>query len=125
MKRPRARFYDLSKVIIGAAEKPSQTGRKIPQDVPVIGFDNVELSSIVHPPLTTIHQPKYEIGQAAVEVLLRLAGKEEALFKRTGQLFPCRSMPRKCMAVGSSNMGRSAPVRGDKRTEVQAHSRSE
>ena len=37
MKRPRARFYDLSKVIIGAAEKPSQTGRKIPQvRIPIV-----------------------------------------------------------------------------------------
>jgi LacI family transcriptional regulator len=42
-----------------------------------MGFDNVELSAIVHPPLTTIHQPKYEIGQAAVEILLRLAGRGE------------------------------------------------
>ena len=41
------------------------------------GFDNVELAGIVHPPLTTIHQPKYEIGQAAVEILLRLAGRGE------------------------------------------------
>lgn len=31
MKRPRARFLDLSKCIMGAAEKPSQTGRAIPQ----------------------------------------------------------------------------------------------
>jgi predicted RNA-binding Zn-ribbon protein involved in translation (DUF1610 family) len=31
MKRPRAKFYDLSKLVIGAADKPSQTGRQIPQ----------------------------------------------------------------------------------------------
>jgi LacI family transcriptional regulator len=46
---------------------------KIPQDVSLIGFDNVDLAAIVHPPLTTIHQSKYEIGEAAVNVLLRLA----------------------------------------------------
>src|SRR5438477_5107172 len=34
---------------------------------------SVEFSSIIHPPLTTIHQPKYEMGHAAVEILLRLA----------------------------------------------------
>jgi LacI family transcriptional regulator len=51
-------------------------GRRIPEDVSVMGFDNVELASIVHPPLTTIHQPKYEIGQAAVETLLEMAKGE-------------------------------------------------
>ena len=54
-----------------------EAGRRIPEDVSVIGFDNVELAAIVNPPLTTIHQPKYEIGQAAVEILLRLAGRGE------------------------------------------------
>ena len=57
-----------------AASKPAGA---FPDDVSVIGFDNVELSTIVNPPLTTIHQPKYEIGQAAVEILLRLAGRGE------------------------------------------------
>ena len=37
----------------------------------------MELASIVYPPLTTIDQPKYEIGEAAVETLLRLAGRGE------------------------------------------------
>ena len=31
MKRPRARFHDLSSLIIGAKDKPSQTGRRVPQ----------------------------------------------------------------------------------------------
>ncbi len=52
-------------------------GRRIPEDVSVIGFDNTEISSIVHPPLTTIHQPKAELGQAAVEILLRLNSRNE------------------------------------------------
>lgn len=45
---------------------------KIPGDVSLIGFDNVGLAQVVHPPLTTISAPKYEIGQAAVETLLKL-----------------------------------------------------
>ena len=61
----------------GAMRALLEAGRRIPQDVSVIGFDNLELASIVHPPLTTIHQPTYDIGQAAVEVLLRLAGGGE------------------------------------------------
>jgi LacI family transcriptional regulator len=50
-----------------------ESGRRIPQDISLVGFDNVEFSSVVNPPLTTVHQPKKEIGQAAVEILLRLA----------------------------------------------------
>jgi DNA-binding LacI/PurR family transcriptional regulator len=50
-----------------------ERGLRIPEDLSLIGFDNLEFSSIMHPPLTTIHQPKYEMGQAAVEILLRMA----------------------------------------------------
>jgi LacI family transcriptional regulator len=70
-------FVASDTMAFGVMQALIDAGRKVPRDVSVLGFDNVELSSIVHPPLTTIHQPKYEIGQAAVEILLRLAGKEE------------------------------------------------
>jgi DNA-binding LacI/PurR family transcriptional regulator len=59
----------------GAVHAIHECGRRIPEDISLIGFDNLELSSVIHPPLTTIHQPKYEIGKAAVEILLRLAAK--------------------------------------------------
>jgi DNA-binding LacI/PurR family transcriptional regulator len=58
----------------GAVRTILDRGLRIPEDLSLIGFDNIEFSSIIHPPLTTIHQPKYEMGQAAVEILLRLAG---------------------------------------------------
>ena len=57
----------------GAVRTALDRGLRIPEDLSLIGFDNIEFSSIIHPPLTTIHQPKYEMGQAAVEILLRLA----------------------------------------------------
>ncbi len=50
-----------------------EAGLSIPDDISLIGFNNVELANVVRPPLTTIHQPKYEMGQAAVEILLGLA----------------------------------------------------
>ena len=59
----------------GATRAIHESGLRIPEDISLMGFDNVELSSVIHPPLTTIHQPKYELGKAAVEVLLRLAAK--------------------------------------------------
>jgi LacI family transcriptional regulator len=83
--------YGVMQALIGA-------GRKIPRDISVIGFDNVELSSIVHPPLTTIHQPKYEIGQAAVEVLLRLTGKTERRAAPEHRLFDVHLVERESCA---------------------------
>ena len=72
-----AAFVGSDTMAFGVMRALMEAGCRIPRDVSVIGFDNVELASIAHPPLTTIHQPKYEIGQAAVEILLRLAGHSE------------------------------------------------
>lgn len=58
----------------GVIRELIRSGRRIPEDVSVMGFDDIELASVVHPPLTTIHQPSHEVGKAAVEILLRLAG---------------------------------------------------
>jgi DNA-binding LacI/PurR family transcriptional regulator len=64
-------------VAFGVIKAAIEAGLRIPEDVSVIGFDDVELAALVHPPLTTIRQPKYEIGSAAIDVLLRLsAGKD-------------------------------------------------
>jgi len=57
----------------GAVRAILDRGLRIPEDLSLIGFDNIDFASIIHPPLTTIHQPKYEMGRAAVEILLRLS----------------------------------------------------
>ena len=53
-----------------------EKGIRIPEDISIIGFDNIEISQITSPPLTTMDQPKYETGKAAVEMLLSMAEKE-------------------------------------------------
>ena len=58
-------------VAFGVVQAAAETGKLIPRDLSLVGFDNLEFSALIHPPLTTIHQPKHEIGQAAVEILLR------------------------------------------------------
>ena len=57
----------------GVARAIFEAGLSIPEDISLIGSNNVELADVVRPPLTTIHIPKYEMGQAAVEILLDLA----------------------------------------------------
>ncbi|WPP43411.1 LacI family DNA-binding transcriptional regulator [Paenibacillus hunanensis] len=47
-------------------------GKKVPDDVQVIGFDDIPLSSLLSPALSTIRQPAYDMGRAAAELLIAL-----------------------------------------------------
>jgi LacI family transcriptional regulator len=50
---------------------------RVPDDMSVIGFDDVTYSAQMSPPLTTIHQPLVEMGKTAVNMLLRLIAGEQ------------------------------------------------
>ena len=50
---------------------------RIPQDIQIVGFDNIALASMVYPPITTVGQSIDEIGQATSDMLLWLMKKEE------------------------------------------------
>ena len=55
---------------VGVIECLLKHGRRVPEDVAVIGFDDIRMASWYKPSLTTIHQPVYEMGRMAVEMLL-------------------------------------------------------
>jgi DNA-binding LacI/PurR family transcriptional regulator len=59
-------------VAIGALMACQERGMTVPQELSIIGFDNIRMASYVTPPLTTIHQPKLELGNLATEVMLDL-----------------------------------------------------
>ena len=49
---------------------------QVPEDISVVGFDNLEQSSFFYPPLTTINQPAYEIGRLTAKILMdKISGK--------------------------------------------------
>jgi LacI family transcriptional regulator len=54
----------------GALQALREAGLRIPQDVAVVGFDDIPLASYSEPPLTTVHQPLREMGEAAARMLL-------------------------------------------------------
>ncbi|HEV2273315.1 MAG TPA: LacI family DNA-binding transcriptional regulator [Acidobacteriaceae bacterium] len=64
-------------VAFGVIKAAIEVGIRIPEDVSLIGFDDVEIARLVGPPLTTIRQPKYEMGSAAIEILLRLSSGKD------------------------------------------------
>ena len=47
-------------------------GLRVPDDISVAGFDDIEFAAVAEPALTTIHQPRRELGQAAATVLIDL-----------------------------------------------------
>ncbi|MCX7656915.1 MAG: LacI family transcriptional regulator [Treponemataceae bacterium] len=62
---------------IGALRAIREEGLRVPEDVSVIGCDNIYLSEITVPSLTTIHIPKYEIGIKAMEILMNMIEENE------------------------------------------------
>jgi len=59
----------LAMAAIGALR---ERGRRIPADVAVVGYDDVELAAYFNPPITTVRQPIHEAGGRLVETLLSL-----------------------------------------------------
>ena len=65
---------------LGAMEALDERGLQVPSDVAVIGFDDIEEARFSTPPLTTIRQPLYQQGEAALDlVLAQLEGRQVAL----------------------------------------------
>lgn len=58
-------------IALGAMRALMENGKKIPDDVAIVGYDDIVISSTVMPSLTTIRQPKYEMGQYAADILIK------------------------------------------------------
>ncbi|MCG8500760.1 MAG: LacI family DNA-binding transcriptional regulator [Firmicutes bacterium] len=70
-KRPTAIFAMSDMMAIGAMKAIKERGLQIPDDMAVVGFDNIRFSTMVEPQLTTISQPQYDIGCIAMDLLLK------------------------------------------------------
>ncbi len=68
---------------IGAMRALSEAGMRVPQDVSVTGFDDVDISSYIAPPLTTVHVPKRQIGQELVTMLFDKMAEKQVNTKLT------------------------------------------
>jgi LacI family transcriptional regulator len=68
--RPTAIFALNDLMALGALRAAAEAGCSVPGDLAVVGYDDLEIARFANPPLTTIAQPKKEIGVQAIELLV-------------------------------------------------------
>ena len=87
--RPDAVFCANDLMAIGAIDALREAGLTVPDDVAVAGFDDVDVATIVHPPLTTVLNPAYAIGVKAGQLLVsRLSGEYDGAGREIGLACP-------------------------------------
>jgi len=96
-KRPTAVFVGNDLMAIGGLCAASEAGLRIPSDLSVIGYDDIALASYSTPRLSTMAQPKYEMGQRIVSMLVeRIMGSAQPLRR---ELLQTRLIARQSTAV--------------------------
>lgn len=85
-------FCTSDLIAFGAYKAVKESGLRIADDISVIGFDNIEFSEYLTPPLTTIGQPIARIGERSVRMLLAMIGHEEEVVEN--YTFPVRLLRR-------------------------------
>jgi LacI family transcriptional regulator len=79
-ERPTACFVSNDPMAIGALRALHEAGVKVPEEMAVIGFDDIEVAAFVNPPLTTVRVFPEQIGKTAVQLLVeRLEGREPTM----------------------------------------------
>lgn len=74
--RPTAVFAGSDYQALGVIRAARELGLRVPEDVSVVGYDDLPVSAWVWPPLTTVHQPLREIAETATGMLLALARRK-------------------------------------------------
>ena len=74
--RPTAVLCGNDVLAVGAMQKARELGLRVPGDVSITGFDDIDLAGVVDPKLTTVRVPHNRMGEAAAEMLIKLISKQ-------------------------------------------------
>lgn len=79
VSRPTAIFAGNDLMAMGALLAVRELGLRCPEDVSIVGFDNLDTAELLEPSLTTVQEPVYRLGSTATELLIqRITGLEDA-----------------------------------------------
>lgn len=98
-RRPTAVFAAADDAAIGFIRTVRDAGLRTPEDVSVVGFDDIDYASVIDPPLTTMRQPREDLGRLAAEDLLARMGRD-------APLLPPRSARLRCELVERASVRR-------------------
>lgn len=76
--RPTAVFTYSDLLAIGALKALKEAKLKVPKDMALVGYDDIEFSSLLEVPLTTVHQPRYRIGEEGARILISRIEKKDS-----------------------------------------------
>jgi DNA-binding LacI/PurR family transcriptional regulator len=85
-QRPTAIFAGNDLMALGAIQAAWEAGLRVPEDLAIVGFDDIPLASAFVPPLTTVAQPLTDMGRVAVDMLVRRIEGKPA---RRRVILPC------------------------------------
>jgi LacI family transcriptional regulator len=97
--QPDGIFASVEHLAITSYVVCKDLGLKIPKDVKVISFSNLETAALLSPPLTTITQPAYEIGKEAASILLKALTKKNFQLTNSKLVLPSRLIERESTAI--------------------------
>ena len=78
---PTAIFACNDLMALGAIQSAAKHSLRVPDDLSIVGFDDISFAKYINPPLTTIRQPLHEIGQAAVKSIIDVIKNPKKTFQ--------------------------------------------
>jgi len=128
--RPTALFVSNDKMAVGVLRSLTADGVRVPDEIAIAGFDDIEMSEHLDPPLTTVHADAYRLGECAVERLMRLMSSPEIEGKRH-EILPttlviresCGSLRNSRALGGLARWDQNLPAGGQRRRRLDRDAR--
>jgi len=110
-RRPTAIFASADHAAIGFIRTVRDAGIRTPEDVSIVGFDDIDYASVIEPPLTTMRQPRADLGRLAAEDLLKRMGRNGVEIAPVHERLRCELIERASVRPPADGRSTRSPAR--------------